>query len=84
MIIEMTAGHRMVGENFQFRDWTPVAEGQSLHGPRAGTLLSYRRGSDSPNLPKCSQLLPVQVPVRVLTLEESTNPVKLILLRTQT
>lgn len=85
----MTVGHRAQKENFLFRDWSPFCvwlEASPL-SPRgtltAGMLLNYRCGSDSSNLPKCCELLPVPVPVRVLSREESTNQMKLTLLSTQ-
>lgn len=66
----MTVGHRAQKENFLFRDWTPFCvwlEASPL-SPRgtltAGMLLNYRCGSDSSNLPKCCELLPVPVPVK--------------------
>lgn len=86
----MTVGHRVSQKTFQFRDWTSFCmwlEASPFIAPgacfMAGLLLSYRCGSDSLNLSKCSELLPVQVPIRVLALEESTNQMKLTLLFTQ-
>lgn len=50
---------------------------------KAGAPLSYKCDGDSSALSKCSELLPVQVPVRVLSLEKSTNQMKRTLLFTQ-
>lgn len=59
--------------------WRPVPGACFM----ACALLSYRCGSDSSDSCKCSELIPVQVPVRVLSLEESTNQTKPTLLFTQ-
>lgn len=75
----MTVGHTAQKENFQFRDWIWVWLEASPLNPRGMFHGWHRYGSDSSNLSKCSELLPVQVPVRALSLEESTNQMKLTL-----
>lgn len=72
------------GENFRFRDWIPLGVWVEA-GPfitsrecfMAGTLLNYGCGSDSSNLSKSSELFPVQVPARVLLLEENKTQTNL-------
>lgn len=82
---------QIVRREFSFLRLDPilcVVRARPFIAPRArfmaGTLLSYRCGSDSSNLSKCSELIPVQVPVRVLSLEESTHQMKPTLLFPQT